>query len=153
MTERLYEFEMVTLPEQLVASIRYKGRYMDMGQYIGKLFKAVGGSATGPVFAFYHDESYMEDGADIEVCVPVKKKIEKGDVVSKTIPSQKCLTTTHIGPYDALHYAYKAMQDQLNAKGLKSQVPTREVYEKGPGMLLKGNPDKYRTVLQFPVLE
>lgn len=151
MKERHYDFELVTLPEQLVASIRYKGKYEEAGQYISKLFKAVGGSATGPVFALYHDETYMEEGADIEMCVPVKKGIEKGEVSSKTIPSQRCLITTHIGPYDALHFAYKAMQDELNAKGLEALIPTREVYEKGPGMLLKGNPDKYRTVLQFPI--
>ena len=30
-------------------------------------------------------------------------------------------------------------------------LPTREVYLKGPGMLLKGNPEKYLTEIQIPV--
>lgn len=81
MTERTYSFEIVELPEQKIASIRYKGRYDEMGTYIGKLFKAVGGNVSGSVFALYYDETYMEEDADIEVCVPVKKEINKGGCV------------------------------------------------------------------------
>jgi len=151
MRERHYDFEIKEVPDQLVVSLRYKGRYDEMGTYIGKLFKAAGASSSGPPFALYYDESYMEDGADIEVCLPVKKPIDKKGVTSRTIPGSKYLVTRHIGPYEALSYAYKAMQDALNERGLTSHQPTMEVYEKGPGMLLKGNPDKYRTLIMFPV--
>lgn len=151
MREREYDFEIKEIPEQLVVSLRYKGRYDEMGTYIGKLFKAAGASASGHVFALYYDESYMEDGADIEVCLPVKKAIDKKGVTSRIIPGSRCLVTRHIGPYEALNYAYKAMQDALNEKGLKAIQPTREVYEKRPGMLLKGNPDKFRTLIMFPL--
>jgi len=151
MDEKIYTFELITVPEQLIASIRYKGKYDEAGKYISILFKAVGGNARGPVFALYHDASYMEEGADIEMCVPVKKAIEKGEVTSRILESETYLTTMHIGPYDKLNYAYKAMQDEMDAKGLESSIPIRETYEKGPGMLLKGNPEKYKTVLQFPV--
>lgn len=81
----------------------------------------------------------------------LKKAIDKKGVTSRIIPGSRCLVTRHIGPYEALNYAYKAMQDALNEKGLKAIQPTREVYEKGPGMLLKGNPDKYRTLIMFPL--
>lgn len=153
MRDREYTFELKDMPDQLVASLRYKGRYDEMGTYIGKLFKAAGASANGAPFALYYDETYMEEGADIEVCLPVKKAIDKKGVTSRTIPGTRCLVTCHRGPYEALSYAYKAMQDALNEKGLKAVQPTREVYEKGPGMLLKGNPDKYRTLVMFPVEE
>ena len=151
MTEQKYTFEIREMPEQEVASVRYSGRYDEMGIYIKQLFKAVGGSVAGTPFAMYYDEEFKEEGADIEVCVPVKKSINKGSVTSRVLEASRCLVTTHVGPYDVLHFGYKAMQDEIAIRGLTSLRPTREVYEKGPGMLLKGNPEKYRTQIIFPI--
>ena len=38
-------------------------------------------------------------------------------------------------------------------QGLDIQLPTREVYIKGPGMIFKGNPKKYLTEIQLPIAE
>jgi len=35
---------------------------------------------------------------------------------------------------------------------LSPQAPLMEIYHKGPGMLFKGNPDKYLTELQISVI-
>jgi len=153
MTERTYTFDLVTLESQEVASIRYKGRYDNMGQYIQKLYKAVGGSAAGAPFALYYDEEYKEEDADIEVCVPVKKHVSKGDVTSRVLEGSKFLVTTHVGPYDEIHHAYKAITDEVVKRELQTTVPSREIYQKGPGMLLKGNPQKYRTDVMMQVIE
>jgi effector-binding domain-containing protein len=39
----------------------------------------------------------------------------------------------------------------MHDKGLKMQIPTREIYVKGPGMIFKGNPNNYLTEIQIPV--
>lgn len=36
---------------------------------------------------------------------------------------------------------------------LRLQMPFREVFIKGPGMILKGNPEKYITEILFPIEE
>lgn len=142
---RVENIQVKDMPALQIASIRYKGKYSDMGQYIGQLYKAVGGQATGPVMGLYHDEGYMEDGADIEVAVAVKKAIEKGDVHTRMLEACKCVSAIHIGPYEEISNSYKEVMDFIGSKQLVTMVPSREVYHKGPGMLLKGNPQKYET--------
>lgn len=141
------------VPDERIASLRYKGKYGDMGEHIGELFKAVGGSANGSIIALYYDESFMEDGAEIEVAVPVKKSVEKGQVKTRTLTGGKFLSVIHIGPYEKLSESYKAAMDYLEANGMKTKTPSREVYLKGPGMLLKGNPEKYETEILMEIVE
>lgn len=149
---KVYEIKEKSITDVLVASIRYKGRYDEMGHYISELFKVVKGAASGPVMALYHDDSYQEENADIEVCVPVKKPVSGKDVTSLTLEGGKYLSTLHVGPYEDLSGAYKALADYMNEKGIQSEVPSREIYLKGPGMLLKGNPEKYETEIMMKVL-
>ena len=42
-------------PAELVATIRFRGRYQDIGSYFGRLFKAGGSKMAGKPFALYHD--------------------------------------------------------------------------------------------------
>lgn len=135
-----------------VACIRYKGRYDEMGHYISALFSVVKGSAAGPVMAVYYDEGYLEEGADIEVCVPVKRDVAGKDVVTKTLDGGRYVSAIHIGPYDQISDSYKVLMDAMQEKGLETTTPSREIYLKGPGMLLKGNPEKYETEILMKVL-
>jgi effector-binding domain-containing protein len=147
-----YRIEIKDLPDIQIAYLAYKGKYQDVGNYVGQLFKAVGGNATGVIGALYFDESYMEDGATIEVFIPVKKVVEKGDVHTKVLKGQRCLSILHMGPYDLLSNAYKAAMDYMTDHDLKGTIPNRELYLKGPGMLLKGNPAKYETEIIIPLV-
>jgi len=137
--------------ELQIASIRYKGRYDEFGKYVGKLFSKVGGNAAGEPFSLYYDDEYTEENADIEACVPVKKAINKSEVTTRTLKAQKVVSIVHVGSYDTLSHSYKAIADYMNENDLKGLTPTREIYIKGPGMMFKGNPEKYRTEIQIPV--
>ncbi|MCK8061614.1 MULTISPECIES: GyrI-like domain-containing protein [unclassified Fusibacter] len=139
------------LEDLQVACIRYKGKYQEVGQYLGQLFKQVGMHAVGAPFSLYYDEEYTEEDADVEVCVEVKKKVDKGGVTSRTLKGCKVVSIVHVGPYETLSKSYKAIEDYIIEKGLTSYAPSREIYHKGPGMLMKGNPEKYRTEIQMPV--
>ena len=134
----------------MVASIRYKGKYSDVGKYIGKIYKAVKGNGKGAPFNCYYDSEYREE-ADIELCVPTSKSVNNSEVTSKELPRIKAICTTHNGTYESLNKAYKAILDYAKENNLKCLIPSREVYIKGPGMIFKGNPNNYITEIIIPI--
>ncbi|HWQ80535.1 MAG TPA: MerR family transcriptional regulator [Anaerovoracaceae bacterium] len=148
-----YKIEEKEIAPVLVAAIRYKGKYNDVGKYIGTLYKAVKGDAVGAPIQCYHDAEYMEDGADLELCLPTKTKVNHPDVTAKTLPAVKAICTTHVGSYEKLHSAYKALTDYANEHGLNIVTPSREIYVKGPGMVFRGNEDNYITEIIIPYEE
>lgn len=148
-----YQIEKKEIAPVTVASIRYKGKYSDVGKYIGTLYKAVKGDAAGAPIQLYHDEEYMEDGADLELCIPTKKMISHPEVAGKKLPAVRAICTTHVGGYNKLHLAYKALVDYANEHKLNCLTPSREIYVKGPGMIFKGNEDSYVTEIIIPYEE
>ena len=52
-----------------------------------------------------------------------------------------------------LRNSYKKVFGYINQKGYKTTIPTREVYQKGPGMIFKGNPQNYLTEIQVLIEE
>ncbi|WP_395014644.1 GyrI-like domain-containing protein [Robinsoniella peoriensis] len=75
----------------------------------------------------------------------------KGLTEGKNIRSKQLPGTMHTGSYEGLHRAYKALLDYAREKGYTCITPSREVYHKGPGMIFKGNPNKYVTEIIIPV--
>jgi len=148
-----YQIEEKEIAPVTVTAIHYKGKYSDVGKYIGTLYKAVKGDATGAPIQLYHDAEYMEDGADLELCIPTKKMISHPDVTAKKLPAVKAICTTHTGSYENLHAAYKALVDYANEHHLNCVTPSREIYVKGPGMIFKGNEDNYVTEIIIPFEE
>ena len=55
------------------------------------------------------------------------------------------------GEVEALTTAHVDCDAHVNANGLKVEMPTREIYIKGPGMIFKGNPNEYLTEIQMLV--
>ena len=91
--------------------------------------------------------------ADYEACVPVSREIEAPGIDCRTLPGGRAVTTVHQGPYTALGESYQRITDYVKEKGLSVLIPSREIYIKGPGMLLKGNEQKYLTEIQFMIKE
>ncbi len=146
-----YVFEEKTILDTLVASIRYNGCYDEMGPYISELFRVIKGNAIGPVTTLYYDNCFKEEAADIEICVAVKKPMTGKDVAALNLEGGKFITTVHVGPYETLCEAYEAMGNYIKEKGLAVELPSREVYVKGPGVFLKGNPQKYETEIMYRI--
>lgn len=148
-----YEIIMKEVPSMTVASIRFKGKYSDVGKYIGKIYRLVKDKACGAPFNLYYDNEYHED-ADIELCVPIKGIISDSDDVNvRVLSAMHGISTVHTGDYQKLNGAYKAVLDYAKEKGLECVIPSMEVYQKGPGMIFKGNPDKYVTEVIVPFKE
>jgi DNA-binding transcriptional MerR regulator len=145
------------------ACFRYTGRYDEMGKGIGLLFKYFGKFSRGKIFARYHDEEYKEADADIEVCLAISEKnLKKAQAVvdkSETPDSMsvqqfeagRAAVIVHKGSYENLGKSYEKLFQYIKDQGLESKSLIREFYVKGPGMIFRGNPDKYLTEIQIMV--
>ena len=150
---KMYKIEIKEIPSMTVASIRFKGKYSDVGKHIGKIYQVVKDKACGAPLNLYYDNEFQEE-ADIELCLPIKGTISESAGISvKVLPAMKAITTVHTGDYQKLNEAYKAILDYAKENEFELLTPSREVYQKGPGMIFKGNPDKYVTEILVPYQE
>lgn len=150
-TER-YEIEEKTVEPCWVAGIRMQGRYDESGKAFARLGKKVGRHMSGSCLCLYHDGEYREEGADFEPCMPLARKLDAGEGIDvRELPGERCVTLIHRGPYERLGRAYERVFAYVRERGYTVRLPTREVYLKGPGMIFKGNPEKYLTEIQVPV--
>ena len=90
---------------------------------------------------------------EMELCVPTNATPTGNGIETKQLPRIKAICVTHIGPYETLSLAYECINDFAKQNKFILVPPFREVFIKGPGMLLKGNPSKYITEIQFPIME
>jgi len=147
-----YTVEIKNIPQILIASIRYSGKYGEIGNYFCKLYESVEEKIIiGPPLVCYHDLEYKET-ADIEICVPISAPVSVVRISNRKLPDSKALFVTHIGPYGQLKLAYKAIFDYAAKYNLIYHEPIIEIYQKGPGMVLRGNQEKYVTEIYLPLL-
>ena len=136
------------IPEILIASIRFKGKYQDVSEAFRNLFKNYGRYCNGAPFSLYYDNDYKEDDADIEACVPVKTVVESEGIKCRKLAGGKAVTVIHHGPYETLGQSYQLIFDYLNENHRQISIPYREVYLKGPGLILPRSPKKFVTEIQ-----
>lgn len=91
--------------------------------------------------------------AEMELCVPTEMMPNGNGVEVKELPRIKAVCLTHVGSYETLFHAYAAIDEYAKENKLILAPPFREVFIKGPGMLIKGNLGKYITEVQFPIME
>ncbi|OUR96904.1 hypothetical protein A9Q84_11245 [Halobacteriovorax marinus] len=148
-----FEIEMKETQEQLVAIYDWKGRYEETGKAFKKLFRSAGRYSCGKAFNLYHHEQYEEDDCEISTCVPVKKLFKADGIRIEKMGGKQCVSLIHKGPYHEIGRTYRRLLDHLKANGEELELPLYEIYIKGPGMILKGNPQNYLTEVQIPLKE
>jgi DNA-binding transcriptional MerR regulator/effector-binding domain-containing protein len=146
-----FEVEEKVLEPVLVAGVRFTGCYGDCGKYFAKIGRALGRHISGKPLNLYYDGEYREKDADIEACMPIRKRVEAEGISVRELPGGRCVSLVHQGPYDQLGRSYAKILDYVNQKGYNTILPSREVYLKGPGMIFKGNPKKYLTEIQIMI--
>lgn len=147
-----YKVVKTVLLSEKVLSTKYTGRYDEVGHYFGELYRVAKNSVNGSPFNIYHEDGYKENTL-IEVCVPVKKEIvTKNDIVFKVLPEVSGISVLHVGTYDSIGNAYQALIDYADKNKLVLGPPSRCIYIKGPGMLFKGNENKYITEVFQPII-
>lgn len=137
------------IPDMLVASARFKGRYQDVGNYYKKLFRVCGRYTNGSPFSMYYDSEYKDEDADIEACVPVRTPVDTEDIKSRVVKGGKAITVIHKGSYDSIGDSYKVLFDYINGNGIRILSPSREIYLKGPGIIIPRSPKKFITEIQI----
>jgi DNA-binding transcriptional MerR regulator len=135
----------------LMAGVRFSGKYSDCGVAFGKIGKAMGPAICGKPFNLYYDREYKEDNADIESGMPVRKGKKADGVDVRELPGCRCACLIHKGPYDTIGHSYEKVMGYLKEKGYAPELPTREVYLKGPGIIFAGKPENYLTEIQMPI--
>ena len=136
----------------IFAGYRFKGKYQEVGRAFKAVGKAAGRFISGPAMSFCYDSEYMEDNADIEAGFPLLKKVTLKGIDTHVLKGGKAVTITHYGPYETLGNSYTELFSYINEKKYSTIIPCREIYIKGPGMIFRGNPDKYVTELQVMVV-
>ena len=135
--------------EFLFAGYRMKGKYNE----IGKAFAIVGKKANrhiiGSGMGLFYDKEYKEEGADFEGGFPVKKEIKSENIDTRLLSGGKVVYIIHHGSYDSIGNSYKKLFHYIDKKKVKDFSHCREIYLKGPGMIFKGNPNKYVTEIQI----
>ena len=89
------------------------------------------------------------DDLDVEIGFPVSEPFAgAGDIKASAIPSGKSVTCTFTGPYSAIEPAYKALQQFVIEKGLKTTGVAYEFYLNDPG---ETPPEELQTQIVFPL--
>lgn len=148
-----YKIEIKDIEPIRVAVMHYKGRVTEASKVFPNVFKAIGGKANGTPFFCYYVMNKETKIGEMELCVPTAETPKGNGVTVKNMPRIKALCVTHIGSYETMHYAYEAIDRYAQDENLTLQPPFWEVFIKGPGMLIKGNPNKYITEILFPLKE
>jgi len=149
MVDKSSEIQIKSVENMTVVSTKWQGKYSDTGQVMGKVYRSAGRHAAGPAMNLYYDGEYR-DIANIETCLPVKKTV-KSACECKVLSGATVATIVHIGPYDTLPKSYEKLFEYIHTQGKTSLLPIRELYLKGPGMIFKGNANKYITEIQVPI--
>ena len=68
-----------TVPDTLVASVRFQGKHGDIGGHLERLSTLAGSSVAGEPIVLYRG------GDDMEVCLPVSRPVEGDGVASRTL--------------------------------------------------------------------
>lgn len=148
-----YSIEIKKIEPIRVVYMKYKGIITKANKVFPSVFKSVGGKVNGAPLFIYHSVDQQTKLGDMELCVPTEKIPTGAGIEVKELPRIKALCTTHVGPYENLNFAYYEIEKYAKENQIQLCFPPREIFIKGPGLILKGNPQKYVTEIQFPVKE
>ena len=103
--ETKVEVERIMVEDQLIASIRFRGQYTEIGEYYLALKEVVGDRAIGGGFSLYYNQDY-ENGHDTEICLKITEEFEPTTVMvngkevmvsCRVLEGGEFLSVTHLG--------------------------------------------------------
>lgn len=144
-----FEVEEKVLEPVLVAGIRYEGRYDEVGEKFAIIARVMGRYMSGKPMNLYYEEEFKENDADIETCIPVRKGEDKEGIVVHELPGGRAVSLIHKGSYETITRSYEKISTHIKEHGYKVKLPSREIYLKGPGIILKDKPENYLTEIQM----
>ncbi len=95
------------------------------------------------IYAMPVNDSVME--------IPEKVQMEYPKLKLETWKYGMTAEILHIGSYASEPATVEKLHKLIEAEGYEISGPHEEEYLKGPGMFGPGNPDKYYTIIRYPV--
>lgn len=148
-----YQIEIRDIEPIRVAYLRYDGIATEANKVFPRVFQSIKGKTSDAPFFCYYVMNPETKMGEMDLCVPTEETPIKNGIEIKELPRIKAISVTHIGSYETLHNAYAAIDRYAVEHNLQLRPPFREVFIKGPGMFLKGNPAQYVTEVLFPIKE
>ena len=150
-----YEIEIVTLDEQPTLTMRFEVAPANVAAKLAEVLPAVAvyaGEISAPMagmpFSRYHRIS--GDSLDMEAGMPVRESTPgKGDVKASSLPAGRAAMTWHVGPYDQLGSAHRALDAWAAHNGHEAAGGAWEIYVTDPGQ--EPDPNKWRTQVFLPL--
>ena len=143
---------------QLVVGMRKRGTYAEIGPMIGTVCQYAAGSGAGiigrPMFVCHETpkeamKANEEANADVEVVIPVSKKVPGTDrVTCYELPGGQMAVIVHKGPYEQCAPTYKQLFAWIAEHHKKVVGPTREIYLNDPR---KVPPEEILTEIHAPI--
>ncbi|MFI5042584.1 MAG: GyrI-like domain-containing protein [Acidimicrobiales bacterium] len=150
-------YEVITreIPDQRVVSQRGLVIRAGLSAYIGSSYDALmaglgplGIEPNGEPVVIYHEWSPTR--IDVEVCLPVgTARPIPSEFEDRVIPAATVAQTLHVGRYEELPGAYRALETWIRDNDYEEVGPTRERYLVGPGS--DAPETEYRTLIETPV--
>ena len=146
------------LTPQPVLAVRRRIKPADLARTLAEVLGAVflGAQQNGLALAGQPFTRYIEWGpgvwtieAGLPVAAPRKDLATAGEVRADTLPGGPAATMTHVGGYDGLFGAHAAMQQWIEAQGLKAAGAPWEVYVTDPADF--PDPKDWKTDLFWPL--
>jgi effector-binding domain-containing protein len=142
-----------------VLSKRETGTYEEtIGKLIGDLMSIIISpenqrnfvKITGPFMTVYHDQDYKEEGADIEVAIPITGRVVVDDssVEVKNLNPRKVVSLIHKGPYEKIAEGYEAILSYVQEKDYVITGPMMDLYLNDPNST---EPEEIMTEIQIPI--
>lgn len=137
--------------DTLVAGLRFRGHYADVGERLRHLKAGIGPARCGKAIILYYEHDPVH-GHDIEVCYPVDHAVDTDTITSHILPGGEMLSITHRGSYDTIGEAWGTLFHYANEVGIGlSTRPSREVYLENSAEH-GDDADRYVTAIMHPVL-
>jgi effector-binding domain-containing protein len=151
-----YQIAIKKLEPMLIASVRdILPSYSAVGPLFGEVFKYLGKKfifkPAGPPMFICHDKEYKESDVDVEIAVPIGKKISGSERVKVyELPAvEQAACTIYKGAYDGVSEAYNALMTWIGSNGYQIAGPSREVYLTDPNKVK--DPSENITEIHLPV--
>ncbi|MDZ7680008.1 MAG: GyrI-like domain-containing protein [Acidimicrobiales bacterium] len=151
-----YTVQVDEVAPQLVAAVRVRtgiGRIGDdIGAGFGRLMQTLASEGVEPAgspFIVYHDVIGGDADGDIELCIPITRKVDGDEEVSsREIGGGTVAATVHQGSYEEVGSAHHALNAWIAEHGRGAAGPPREIYLNDPRTVV---PDELMTRVEFPV--
>lgn len=148
-----YEIKVKEIEPMRIAYIKYQGKVQEANKFFPQVFKSIKSRTNGAPFFNYLNLDPKTQVGSMELCLPTLENPSLDSVLVKNLPHIKVLSTIHKGPYKNIMAGYRALRKYSLENNIELESNFREVFIKGPGIILRGNPNNYLTEIQFIVRE